>query len=99
MFVVCIQVKKHEVMKYTGDGEPPFCMITIKPISDEITPSDLKCTVFLGGINVPNSLQLTRGVEYSSSQLCESVMHILFLCFKFCIHESLLRCRDTVLYE
>ena len=72
MFVVCIQVNKRDVMKYTGDGEPPFCMITIKPISDETIPSNLeKCTVYLVGVNVPNKLQLTRKVEYSNSQLCE----------------------------
>lgn len=69
MFVVYIQVNKHDVMKYTGVGVPPFCMITIKPISDEITPPDLEeCSVFLIGVDVPNGLQLTRKVEYSNSQ-------------------------------
>ena len=71
MLVVCIQVYKRDVMKYTGDGEPPFCMITIESISDETPPPDLKCTVVLMGVDVPNRLQLTRTVEYSSSQLCE----------------------------
>ena len=52
-------------MWYTGDSEPPFCMITIKPLSDETIPPDLKCTVFLVGVEVPNELQLTRKVEYS----------------------------------
>ena len=86
MLVVCIQVKKRDVMRYTG-GVPPFCLITIKPISDETPSSDLeKCTVNLVGVDVPNSLQLTRKVEYSNSQLCESVMYILFLSSKFCIH-------------
>ena len=68
---VCIQVNKYDVMKYTGVGEPPFCMITINPISDEATPSNLECTVNLVGADVPNSLQLTRDVEYSNIQLCE----------------------------
>ena len=63
------QVKKRDVMGYTGDGDPPFCMITIKPISDETTPSDLKCNIFLQGIDAPNSLQLTRKVEHSGNQL------------------------------
>ena len=66
---VCVQVNKCDVIKYTGDGEPPFCMITIEPISNVTTPLDLKCTVVLGGVDVPNRLQLTRTVEYS--QLCE----------------------------
>ena len=70
MLVVCIQVNKRDVMKYTGDGEPPFCMITMRPISDETDPpSDLKCTVFLAGADAPNEFQLTRKVEYSGSQL------------------------------
>ena len=69
MFVVCIQVNKRDVMKYTGDGEPPFCIVTIKPISDETPPPDLECTVFLTGVDLPNSLQLTRKVEHSGNQL------------------------------
>ena len=72
MFVMCVQVKKRDVMKYTGDGDPPFCMISIKPISDETPPSNLeKCSVFLVGVDVPNELQLTRKVEYANSQLGE----------------------------
>ena len=74
MYVVCIQVNKRDVMKYTGDGKPPFCMITIKSIYDETPPSNLeKCTVNLVGVNVPNELQLTRKMEYSNihDQLCE----------------------------
>ena len=38
---VYIQVNKLDVMKYTGDGVPPFCMITMRPFSDETTPPDL----------------------------------------------------------
>ena len=64
---VCMQVNKYDVMKYTGDGVPPFCMITIKPISDETTPPDLKCTVFLAGTDALNRLQLTR--KAANSQL------------------------------
>ena len=61
---VNVQVNKRDVMKYTGDGEPPFCMITIEPISDETTSSHLECAVFLVGVEIPNRLQLTRTVEY-----------------------------------
>ena len=71
MLFVHIQVKKRDVMNYTGDGEPPFCIITMKLATDETPPSDLKCTVFLAGIDAPNDLQLTRKVEYSGNQLCE----------------------------
>ena len=66
---VFFQVNKYDVMKYTDKGVPPFCMITIKPISDETTPSDLKFTVSLAGVNTPNILQLTRETDYSGSQL------------------------------
>ena len=91
MFVTCIQVKKHDVMKYTGDGEPPSCMITIKPINDEITLSDLECTVILAGVTAPNKLQLTRNVEYSASQLCELLClsaHALkaYVCVCVCVY-------------
>ena len=68
---VCIQVNKLDVMKYTGDGVPPFCMITIKPISDEIPPPNLACTIYLSGVAKPNRLQLTRKVETSHGRLCE----------------------------
>ena len=72
MLVVYMQVDKYDVMKYTGDGEPPFCMITIKKsISDETTPSSLKCTVVLGRVDTLKNdiLQLTRKVDYSSMQV------------------------------
>ena len=70
MLVVCIQVNKRDIMKYTGDGDPPFCMITIKPISDEVAPPNLACTIFLSGADKPNRLQLTREVEISHGRLC-----------------------------
>ena len=74
---VFLQVKKRDVMRYTGDGEPPFCMITIKHISDDTTPSDLKFDVCLGGVDKPTRLQLTRKVD---SQLCKFTKDIfLFL--------------------
>ena len=68
---VCIQVNKYDVMKYTGVGEPPFCMITIKPISDETTPPNLECTctVVLGRVDIPNRLELARKVDYSGMQI------------------------------
>ena len=68
MFVVCVQVNICDVMNYTGVGEPPFCMITIKHLSDETITSDLKCTVYLMGVNAPNRLQLSRKAD---SQLCK----------------------------
>lgn len=71
MLVVCVQVNKHDIMKYTGDGMPPFCMITIKPISDEAAPPNLACTIFLSGVAKPNRLQLSREVENSYRQYCQ----------------------------
>ena len=68
VYCVYIQVKKRDVMNYTGDGEPPFCMIMI---SAEIVPSHLKFDVFLAGVDKPNRFQLTRETEYSNSQLCK----------------------------
>ena len=87
---VCIlQVKKRDLMRYTGDGELPFCMITMKPISDETTPSNLECTVFLEGTDLPNVLQLTRQVEYSNSQLhgCKLQYCCILRCINLCIHQ------------
>ena len=63
-------MNKYDVMKYTGVGEPPFCMITFKPISNETPPPDLECTVFLVGVDILNRLQLTRKAEYSGIKLC-----------------------------
>ena len=63
VYCVYIQVNKRDVMNYTGNGDPPFCMITIEPNSDKTTPSNLKFHVRLGGVDVPNILQLTRKVD------------------------------------
>ena len=66
---------KRDVMRYTGDdNKPPSCMITIKPITDETTPPNLECTVFLAGVDKPNELQLFRETDYSGSQLVSQMM-------------------------
>ena len=58
---MCIQVKKDDVVKYTGVGEPPFCTIDIKAVSNELTPANLKFTVNLGGF--ATRIELAREAE------------------------------------
>ena len=67
MLVVCIQVKRYDVVKYTGVGEPPFCTIEIKAISNETTPANLKFTVNLGGF--ATRIELSREAVNPYGQL------------------------------
>ena len=61
MLVVCLQVNKCDMVNYTGVGDPPFCMIDIKAISNEITSPSLKFTVNLGGF--ATRIELAREAE------------------------------------
>ena len=36
---------------YTGDGEPPCIMMTLRAVSDETTPPDLSLPVTLRGLD------------------------------------------------
>ena len=41
---------------YTGEGEPPCIVMTLKPISDKTKPSDLTLPVTLTGVREPNNI-------------------------------------------
>ena len=64
---MCIQVKKDDVVNYTGVGEPPFCMIDIEAVSNDITPANLKFTVNLGGL--VKTMELSRDADNPCGQL------------------------------
>ena len=40
---------------YTGEGEPPCIVMTLRAVSDEITPPDLTLPVFLTGVDQSQS--------------------------------------------
>ena len=57
-----VQVSRAAVEGYTGEGEPPCIVMTLK--SDESTPPDLSLPVVLTGVREPNNtILIERAVE------------------------------------
>ena len=50
------QVSRAAVEGYTGEGEPPCIVMTLKPKSDKIKPPDLTLPVTLTGVREPNNI-------------------------------------------
>ena len=48
---------------YTGEGEPPCIVMTLRAESKETTPPDLQLTVTLTGVRGPNTITLERKAE------------------------------------
>ena len=49
---------------YTGEGEPPYFVMTLRAVSDETTPPDLSLTVTLTGVREQSKdLQIHRPAE------------------------------------
>ena len=49
--------------EYTGEGEPPCIVMTLRAVSKETTPPDLQLTVTLTGVRGPNTITLERKAE------------------------------------
>ena len=59
-----IQLKRKDIVGYTGEGEPPCIVMTLKAVSSGITPPNLEFTVTLKGIGKSNNqLELKRTAE------------------------------------
>lgn len=51
--VVYMQVDASDVIKYTGEGDPPFCEMTLRAVNTPL--SDLEFDVILNGVKRPNN--------------------------------------------
>ena len=51
-----------EVEQYTGEGEPPYCEMTLRA-ADGSTPPDLTLPVTLTGVKQPTTITLERAAE------------------------------------
>lgn len=59
-----IQVKRKEIVGYTGECKPPCIVMTLEAVASGITPPNLNFTVTLNGIGTPNNqLELKRTAE------------------------------------
>ena len=54
---------------YTGEGEPPCIVMTLRAVSDETTPPDLSLPVTLTGVREPNIITLERWLEPRSDNI------------------------------
>ena len=48
--------------QYTGEGEPPYCEMTLRA-ADDSTPPDLTLPVTLTGVKLPITITLERVAE------------------------------------
>ena len=63
-----MQVSVGNVIKYTGEGDPPFCEMTLKAVKTPL--SDLEFDVFLNGVKSRNNVfKLARKAEYFQATL------------------------------
>ena len=46
-------MSKDSITKYTGEGEPPCIVMTLRAVADETTPPDLSLPVTLTGVKEP----------------------------------------------
>ena len=57
-----MQVSAGDVIKYNGEGDPPFCEMTLRALN---TPhSDLEFDVFLNGVKRPNMFKLKMKANF-----------------------------------
>ena len=64
------------VEQYNGEGEPPHCEMTIKAISEDVTPSDLSFTVSFKGLQ--NSLPIEIGKNFEAQNVMECLTQVFF---------------------
>ena len=58
-----IQVSKESITSYTGEGEPPCIVMTLRAVSDETTPPDLSLPVTLTKVKEPDTILIKRLAE------------------------------------
>ena len=65
------QVTTAAVEQYTGEGEPPYCEMTLRAdaMSDGSTPPDLTLPVTLTGVKQPTTITLERVAQQSISDI------------------------------
>ena len=62
------------VEQYTGEGEPPYCEMTLGAVSDDIT-HDANFTVTLIGARPPNNtITVTSAIELPSTDHAPTVV-------------------------
>ena len=55
---------------YTGEGEPPCIVMTLRAVSDKARPPDLSLPVTLTGVREPNNIILIeRPAESKATQV------------------------------
>ena len=52
-----------DVERYNGVGNPPVCIMTLRPVFDETATPDLTLPVILDGVKQPLTITLNRRVE------------------------------------
>ena len=62
MFNIVLQVTTEDVEQYTGDGEPPYCEMTLRATNSD--KSDVIIPVTLIGVRQPNNtFNIERALE------------------------------------
>ena len=62
--------------RYTGEGEPPCIVMTLRADSDETTPSDLSLPVTLTGGKLSQPLKLERTADIPIGEYYNSHGHL-----------------------
>ena len=78
LLIIPVQVNRAAVEGYTGEGEPPCIVMTLK--TDDISPPDLSLPIIFTGVREPsNTLLIKRPAEgnvVSTSSPCRFSTHL-----------------------
>ena len=64
------------VEQYTGEGEPPYCEMTLRAIDDNTTRNG-NFTVTLNGVRPPNNITIMRRIELDDDVSANPVLNIV----------------------
>ena len=76
-------MSRADVEGYTGEGEPPYCEMTISNANTKITPPDLHIVATINGIKNSANIEIKKEAQNVIKCVCQVFYHKLGLnCWK-----------------
>ena len=75
-YIFIFQVTTAALEQYTGEGEPPYCEMTLRADEDN-TIHNCNFTVTLNGARPPNNIKIMRRIEFDDDVSANPVLNIV----------------------
>ena len=72
-------MNRADVEGYTGEGEPPYCEMTISNANPKITPPDLHIVATINGIKNSANIEIKKEAQNVVECVCQVFYHKLGL--------------------